>query len=803
MKIEYIYDIFAIIILSGKLTDQRTNIKITVPKLCMLLIIIFTAASCNPTKYVPSGDVLLNKNNLIIEGTDEPLPATVTRGAMKPYIKQQPNKKIFGTRFHLGLYNLSDIEREKWPHGWLRKIGEEPVIFDPVSATRSAEQIKSYLWSKGFFNASVTDTVRTEKDEAIVYFNVVPGKPYTIADIRYEIQDSMLYGLVILDTVNCKIERGMIYDVDLLQNERQRLERFIRDVGFYAFSTEDIYFRVDSSLMNRQVNVYYVVSRKSSLDSQGRLVYTNHNMYRIRDVYVFPEFDPKLTLIDGEKYTQTFDTSYYKGIYYVAPPGRTLIKPEVINQMLYVTPGSLFSLSGSEQTQARLSAMKNHRLVNVTYVDAGKDPDARRNNSLLDCIVQLTPMQRQSFTVELEGTSTGGNLGGAVNFLYQNKSLFHGAEVFNMKLKGAYERVNIEEFKNTYEAGIETSLRLPKLLVPFHVRESIIRNRDPKTILQAGYNRQSVPVYTRTIANVTAGYGWSGNNWTKHSFNPLSFDVVKLPFVDADFQSMVDTTSYLAYSFRPVMVLGGMYDFVFNNQMIQNSKDYWIIRCGFDVAGNLLNLTYKLADAEKAADGTYHFLGQPFAQFVKGEIDASYHYKLNEVSNIVYRFFAGVGWPYGNTWKAMPFEEQYFGGGANDIRAWIVRTLGPGSYVLAEDAFINQTADIKLIGNVEYRFKLFWILEGATFIDLGNIWTFRYDEGRPGGQFKFNSFLDDLAVGTGVGLRFDIKFVLLRADFGFKLRDPQDVAGTKWRPLTGDYNFNNDMTMVIGIGYPF
>ena len=164
----------------------------------------------------------LNKNTLIIEKTDEPLPSTVTKGAMKLYIKQQPNKKIFGTRFHLGLYNLSDIEKEKWPHGWLRKIGEEPVIFDPVSATRSAEQIKSYLWSKGFFNASVTDTVRTEKKEAIVYFNVVPGKPYTIADIKYEVQDSMLYGLVILDTINSTIERGMIYDVDLLQKERQR-----------------------------------------------------------------------------------------------------------------------------------------------------------------------------------------------------------------------------------------------------------------------------------------------------------------------------------------------------------------------------------------------------------------------------------------------------------------------------------------------------------------------------------------------------------------------------------------------------
>ena len=218
-------DIFAIIILSGKLTDQRTNIKITVPKLYMLLIIILTAASCNPTKYVPSGDVLLNKNTLIIEGTGEPLPSTVTKSAMKPYIKQQPNKKIFGARFHLGLYNLSDIEKEKWPHGWLRKIGEEPVVFDPVSATRSTEQIQRYLWSKGFFNASVTDTVRTEKDEAIVSFKVVPGKPYTIADIRYDIQDSMIYGNVILDTFNCTIERGMIYDVDLLQNERQRLER--------------------------------------------------------------------------------------------------------------------------------------------------------------------------------------------------------------------------------------------------------------------------------------------------------------------------------------------------------------------------------------------------------------------------------------------------------------------------------------------------------------------------------------------------------------------------------------------------
>ncbi len=798
-------DIFAITILPGKVVNQRANIKITVPKLFMLSIILLTAASCNPTKYVPSGDLLLNKNNLVLKATDEALPPTVTKSAMKPYLKQQPNKKIFGTRFHLGLYNLSDIEKEKWPHGWLRRIGEEPVIFDPLAAAKSAEQIKSYLWSKGFFKASVDDTVRIEKDEAVVDYNISPGKPYTIADIRYEIQDSMLYGLVIIDTMSCMIERGMVYDVDLLQKERQRLERFIRDRGFYAFSTEDIYFRIDSSDMNRQVNVFYVVSRKSSLDSQGRMAYVNHKMYRIRDVYVFPEFDPRQTVTQAEQHDLLFDTTYYKGIYYVAPPGKFLIKPEVISQSLYVSPGALFTLSSTEQTQSRLADMKNHRLVNVTYTDVSEGVRARTNEGLLDCIIQLTPMQRQSFTIELEGTSTGGSPGGALNLLYQNRSLFRGAELFNLKLKGSYERLKIKEFKNTQEYGVEASLRLPQLLVPIPVRESFIRKHDPKTVLQGGYNWQKVPVYIRTVANFTAGYSWKGNKYTKHNFNPLSFDVVKLPFLDPEFRAMIDTTSYLAYSYRPVMVLGGNYDFLFNNQVVQKSKDYWIVRCGVDLAGNLLNLVYDLANVEKNKnDATYHLMGEPFAQFLKGEIDASYHFKINDASSVVYRVFAGVGWPYGNSKKvAMPFEEQYLGGGANDIRAWNVRTLGPGSYILAKDKFINQTADIKLVANAEYRFKLFWILEGAMFIDVGNIWTFYNDPDRPGGQFRFNKFLNDIAVGTGAGLRFDIKFVMLRADVGFKLRDPQSPDNIRWRPLSGNYNFDDDVTLVIGIGYPF
>lgn len=787
-----------------KLIHQRTNIKITLPKLFLLAIIIFTVSSCNPTKYVPAGEMLLNSNELTLKDNSAPLPPSVSKSAMKPYIRQQPNKKIFGTRFHLGLYNLSDTGKDRWPHSWLRRIGEEPVIFDPSAAERSTGQIQSYLWSKGLFNATVGDTVKTGNGEAKVVYEIDPGRPYTIADITYDIQDTMLYGLVMIDTVNCTIERGMRYDVDLLQKERQRLERFIRDIGFFAFSTENIYFRIDSALRSHQVTVEYVLSRRATSDSQGRTVYNNHKMYRIRDVYVFPDFDPRLSLTGGEEYSTSLDTTVFNGIYFVAPPGKPVIKPKVLTQALYVNPGALFSVTNTIQTETHLSDLKNHRLVNISYVDTESISGERRDEGMLDCIIQLTPMMRQSFTVELEGTNSGGNIGGALNLIYQNKSLLGGAEVFSMKLKGAYETLTEAStgFNNTQQFGFETNLRIPKFLMPIPDKENFIRKHDPRTVLQAGYNYQKVPVYARSVANITLGYSWSGNKYTRFNINPLSFNVVRLHYVDPEFQAMIDTISYLAYSYRDVRILGGRYDFVFNNQMIQKSKDYWNIRLGFDVAGNIADLLYRTVNAPKADDGTYLLFKQPYAQFIKGEVDATYNFRINGVSSIVYRAFAGVGWAYGNS-RVMPFEDQYFGGGANDIRAWMVRTLGPGSYVMPESTFTNLTADMKLEANVEYRFKLFWILEGALFVDAGNIWTIRPDEDRPGSQFRFNSFLDEVAVGTGLGLRFDFKFVLLRADFGMKLRDPQATDGSKWIPLSGTFDRKRDLTMVIGIGYPF
>jgi hypothetical protein len=276
-----------------------------------------------------------------------------------------------------------------------------------------------------------------------------------------------------------------------------------------------------------------------------------------------------------------------------------------------------------------------------------------------------------------------------------------------------------------------------------------------------------------------------------------------------------------------VLILGGNYSFIYNNQKIKNSKDFWFLRINTETSGNFLLAMYKLANATKLADNpignagpfytdsfyrSYHLFGQPFAQYVRADIDLRYNYKFNNVSSIVYRGFAGIAVPYGNS-RAVPFEKQYFSGGANGIRAWQVRSLGPGS---SRDTsrFLNETGDIKLEANAEYRFKLFWILEGAVFIDAGNIWGYNYDKDRPQSQFKINQFYKDIAVGTGTGFRFDLKFVIARIDLGMKLRDPLrgngDLIGpnklpdmgSKWIFLNGPYR-RNDFTIVLGIGYPF
>jgi hypothetical protein len=372
-----------------------------------------------------------------------------------------------------------------------------------------------------------------------------------------------------------------------------------------------------------------------------------------------------------------------------------------------------------------------------------------------------------------------------------------------MKLKGAYERFSRDStgVNRTQEFGIETSLRFPKFLFPFLDSENFIKKYNPVTSIQAAFNYQLLPVYTRSVANATFGYTWNDGPYRTHSINPMQLNFVKIKDIDSVYyEKVIAPSAYLVSSYQDVLITSVNYSYTYSQKQ-SKARHHLFFRANAEAAGNLLNGIMRLTNAPvDTATGKYNIFGQPYAQFIKTDFDIRYTRIINDISSIVYRGFVGVGIPYKNS-LAMPFERQYYEGGANGIRGWQVRTLGPGSVEPPTGTYVNQTGDIKIEGNIEYRFKLFWLMEGAVFVDIGNIWAIKADAERPGAEFRFNKFVDDLAVGSGLGLRFDFTFVILRVDLGFKLRDPSKSDDTKWltsRPLRRE-----DVQPVIAIGYPF
>jgi len=668
----------------------KSNKNINSINLVAGFILLAIINSCNPTKYISDEASLLDKSDVRIDNNK------IKKSDIQPYIKQTPNKRIFGTRFHLGLYNLSNIEKDRWPHGWLRNIGEEPVVFDPFAASKSAEQIETYLFSKGYFNVEANADYFVRKKKANIIYEIATSEPYKIRKVKYNLADTTIGKIIYMDSINCLVESGRIYDVDILQSERIRIERLIKDIGFYSFSRDQIYFKVDSTIGNNQVDIEYEVRMMPAYGYNNRIIESPHKRYRVRNVYIYTDFDPKEALTGVDDYLSGLDTIAYKDYFFISDKNDPTLKFDVIIQSLYIKPSDIFQVTNMERTQAHLNSLRTYRLVTVRYQEVDPSLQSEWGELFLDCIIQLTPVSQQSYSIELEGTTnSSGNLGGALNLIYNHKNLFRGAEQLNIKLKGAYETLSEEMSgsRSFQEYGFETSLTLPKFLLPFLEKESFIKKYNPKSVIQAAYNYQKMPVYTRTVANATFGYNWKSDRFTSHNVNPLQFNIVNLPYIDPDFLMRIDTSSYLAYSYKDILILGGNYIYTFNNQNIKKSKDYWFIKIKGEMAGNLPALGFKIAGSEKS-DGSYNIFGQPFAQYFRGDIDVRYYRTLNELSSVVYRGFAGVGVPYGNS-MVIPFEKQYFGGGANGVRAWQVRSLGPGSYTPVDTSFFNQTANIK------------------------------------------------------------------------------------------------------------
>jgi hypothetical protein len=764
-----------------------------------ICLFIWLMTSCTPTRYVPEGEYLLGKNK--IEVTKKNIP----QDRIKGYIIQKPNKKLLGMRLYLFLYSLSDITREKGPHSWLRRIGEEPVIYNSSLTALSKGQIKQYLENKGYYHAVVKDTVVYHGRNAKVRYQINTFEPFRIRNISYFFEDTGLISHILPDTVNSRLSKGMRFDKEILQEERVRIENHLKEQGYFRFSKEYIFYDAAVDRDNYSVDLVMRIREYVEGKPDPRTKVKYHHPYRLRQVNVYPDFSYGELPQPSRKKTMLADTVKYHDIFFISP-GKSNVKPSVIANASFLLPGQPYKQSYVNRTYRNLADLNLIRYTNITFWESDSVPPDQFYR-FVDCHIELAQKKVQSYQTELAGTNSAGDLGVRGNILYQNMNLFRGAEVFNLKLTGAIEALknrSESKYKSMQEIGLESSIVFPKFFSPFRM-EGFVRRFSPKTSISAAFNYQSRPDYTRSIANASFSYRWRASPYITHTIWPIEINYVQIyeNVSSGEFLDSIRTTP-LGYSFEDHLVNVARYGMELNNQTIGKRKDFVFTRVNIESAGNLVNLTRHVFSESRPDSG--QVFGVPYFQYMRGDLEFSFYNIIDKQNTFVYHLFIGLGFPYGNS-MSMPYEKKYYGGGPNSLRGWSTRDVGPGSFARQDSVersiyyYPNRTGDMKLEANVEYRFKVIWKMGAAIFLDAGNVWDLQKDPEKPGADFAWNRFYKELAIGTGFGARFDFSFFLLRLDFGIRLRDPALKEGERWIGFKG---FGlDDLHIKFGIGYPF
>lgn len=746
------------------------------------------------TRYVAEDELLLDKVKIEVDSRD------VDREELKSFLRQRENTRILGFfRFHLWLYNMSS---KKKVNGLLKRAGEEPHIYNPALAIQSQDQLLRYMHNKGYYHAEVDlgEDPNIHKRKTNLIFSIKTGEVYRIGQIDYHITHPDLDSLFSENYQSKNLVQGNRFDLDMLDQERDRIVGFFRNEGFYYFSKPMIYFEADTLAAENVADLLLGIELPSDSRQDSSRIFRRYT-------------------IDGFTWSLMGEMGFYDGTNAgladtVRLPGHTFLSrnglgyhPKLFTRINRMEQGALYKAGKVEDTFTALNRLRQFRFINIYFQQL--HPDSSRLHAAID----LAPLPRQSVSFDLEGTNTSGNLGVAGNINYMHRNFFQGAEVFQTRLKGAMERqqaiVSNESFDfNTREFGLESSLSVPKLIGPATLFRSF-GNVLPKTLFTLGYNFQRRPDYTRTISSVRLGYEWMTSQFLVHHLNVLDFNMVNLSRFDPEFLNSIYDL-YIKSSFTDHLIMATNYSLIHNTQEMRTRNSYYYVRFFAETAGNLLNLASHLAGASRVIEQDttglkpqeyYTLLSSRYAQYVKADIELRRGYMIDRFNSVVGRFFFGMGVPYGN-FDVLPFEKKYFTGGANGIRAWQVRSLGPGTYLAPPRSYPNQSGDVKLEGNLEYRFRLVRYLESALFLDAGNIWAINEKDNRPGAQFRINSFYKQLALGTGMGFRLDFDYFLFRLDLGLKLRDPAQRENSGWIPGSRKFR-GDDFNFSFAIGYPF
>jgi len=683
---------------------------------------------------------------------------------LEPYVRQKGNSKWFSIfKIPLGTYSLAGEDTTKWINRTLRNLGEEPVIYDMVQARLSCEDLRMAMCNMGYMNAIVDLETKVKGKKLNAIYTIHPNEPFLIRSFNYDIRDSLV--AEVLEPHISQTTSPRRFTVSGLDNERKRLTKILNDSGYYRFNKDFIGYTADSISGSKDVDVtlHLYKYRKNSYTTE-----TLHPRYVIRKVNFIGNDSTGLHLRD-----------------------------KVLENTSAIEEGRYFCAADLQKTYNNFG-----RLGAVKYTDISFEEIL--DSSMLDCNIRISSQKPNTISFQPEGTNTAGDLGVAASLTYQNRNVFRGAETFSIQVRGAFEAITgLEGYENhDYEEyGVEAKLQFPRLLAPFLSR-NFKRQSTATSEVAVSWDLQNRPEFHRRVFSAAWKYRWSiPKRHTSYNLDVLDLNYVYMPWISPKFKEdyLDDVSSrnaILRYNYEDLFIMKIGFGVAYSDATQS-------LRANVETAGNLLNCLSGLFNMESNADGQYTLFNIAYAQYAKFDFDYSKSLRLDSRNKIVFHAGLGVAYPYGNS-RILPFEKRYFSGGANSVRGWSVRELGPGKFRGTDGRidFINQTGDLRLDLNAEYRTHLFWKFDGAAFVDAGNIWTLRAYEEQPGGQFRMSEFYKQIAMAYGLGLRLNFDYFIIRMDMGMKAVNPAYETSREHYPVLHP-DFSRDFTFHFAVGMPF
>ena len=719
-------------------------------------------SSCSASRDLPEGQVMLNKVSVVADGKYP----DVNPSQLKNYVRQKGNSRWFSAvKIPLGVYAMAGEDTTKWINRTLRNMGEAPVVYDTLQARLSCENLQRALQNLGYLDSQVELYTEVKGKKLNAVYVLHPGAPYFIRNVSYDIRDSLIARLLAGDVH--KLNQGDKLNVDNLNQERSRITAYLQDNGYFRFHKEFINFRVDTVQSTHKADVTLLLRPYHTSDIQDTL----HTRYTVRNID-YASGDPQDSVIH--------------------------LRKNVLRENTFIREGKPYSASGLQNTYNHFGRLGAVKYTNISFE---QDPDS----ALLDAHIQLQTNKPSTLSFQPEGTNTAGDLGAAASLTYENRNLFRGSESFSVQVRGAYEAIRgLEGYSNQdyIEYSVESRLSFPRFMMPFLSSEA--RRRTIATSeLSLTYDTQNRPEFHRRVLSAGWRYKWSPlSSRNQYQFDLLNLNYVFMPWISDTFRKeyLDNPTNYnaiLRYNYEDLFIMKTGFGFSYNDGKTA-------IKTNIETAGNLLSLGSAIFGGNKDDLNQYKVFNIAYAQYIKGDIDYTHHLISGYNDQLVFHVGLGIAYPYGNS-IILPFEKRYFSGGANSVRGWSVRSLGPGRYKDKDGNinFITQTGDIKLDLNLEYRTHLFWKFGGALFIDAGNIWTIRDYPSQPDGQFQIQNILKDLAVSYGMGLRLNFDYFIIRFDMGMKAVNPAyKTEDENHFPLIHP-RLSRDFAFHFAVGLPF